>query len=179
MGGFFSLRGDTPKMDEHAEAVQPATSTPAAHIRAEATAAAEAEISTATRKRGRPRKTDGANASDNSALQGKINEAISAQLDQLHDPKLWAPLMAMPAYAAQALTGNKDRWELEKEEKEYLGLAASTAARTMMITNPRALAFTMLAAAVVSVYGPRAVAQFQEMAAKKRESANVQTKTSS
>jgi hypothetical protein len=68
----------------------------------------------------------------------------------------------MPGDVAVAITG-RDYWQISKEERKTLGVTGSAAARTMMITNPRALAFTMLASALFSAYVPRATQALKEM----------------
>lgn len=139
-----------------------AAGTPADHIRGDARQAVEATIATSTTRRGRPRKTATDGAADREALQAEVNRAVVAQLDALHDPKAWEALLCLPADAALTVTGNK-RWNLENRERETLGVTGSAAARTMMITNPRALAFFMLASALFTVYVPRGVAQLKEL----------------
>lgn len=143
---------------------QPNSGGAANHLRAAAAAEANADLA-ARPRRGRPR---GSAASDNAALQAKIDGAIAAQLDALHDPKAWGALLALPGDVGRVITGN-ERWKIDDAERAALGASGSAAARTMMITNPKALAFSMLAASLISVYLPRAVAQIKEMADKKAE----------
>lgn len=99
------------------------------------------------------------------ALQDAIAEKIARQLDELHDPVAWGALLGLPADVALTLTG-KDRWKLAEDERTKLGTTGAAAARTLMITNPRALAFMMAGAALFSVYVPRAVAELNELRAK-------------
>lgn len=172
MGNFFRLgekRGDSdsPNKNETVALGVESAGTPADNLRAEARSAVERDISTATAKRGRPRKDAGNRADDSRALQAEVNQRVIEQLDSLHDPKAWEALLALPADAALTLTGNP-RWNLEKRERETLGVTGSAAARTMMITNPRALAFFMLGSALFATYVPRAVAQLKELREKQQ-----------
>lgn len=111
-----------------------------------------------------------------SALQNEVNAQIASQLEACYDQKLCAALASMPAVVAKALTGNDERWTLEKEESETLGAATSAALRTLMITNPRALAISMAVSAFMMVYAPRAMAQLEEMAKKKKATAEQEKK---
>lgn len=164
MGDFFSLRGNKAKTVEEVPLGVESAGTPAAHISAAARENVERDVSVATAKRGRPRKNAGDSAGNSDDVSRKVNEAVIAQLDALHDPKAWEALLCLPADAALTLTG-KDRWNLKERERETLGVTGSAAARTMMITNPRALAFFMLGSAVFAVYVPRAIAELKEMRA--------------
>lgn len=127
---------------------------------------AKAAAASSPRKRGRPRADGKSSAGDQRALQAQIEGAIASQLDSLHDPEAWGALLALPGDAAHAITG-RDRWEISKDERRTLGVTGSAFARTLMITNPRALAAMMLAASLFSVYGTRALAEVKDMRAKK------------
>jgi hypothetical protein len=128
--------------------------------------AAKTAANLSPRKRGRPR-SDGSDGTRSSRdLQAQIDGAIASQLDALHDPESWGALLALPGDAIQAITG-RERWEIRKDERRTLGLTGSAFARTLMITNPRALAAMMLAAALFSVYGVRAIAEVKELRVKK------------
>lgn len=123
--------------------------------------AAKAAAAASPRKRGRPRADGSASGGDSRALQDQVNAAIASQLDALHDPEAWGALLALPGDAIHAVTG-KERWEVRKDERRTLGVTGSAFARTLMITNPRALAAMMLAAALFSCYGTRALAELKE-----------------
>jgi hypothetical protein len=155
--------------DQHGSASapqpEPHTGGAANHLRADASAEVKADLN-ARPRRGRPRGDSQGSASDKRNVQEEVNRAVIAQLDALHEPRAWAALLGLPADAALAITG-KDRWKLSSEEKETLGVTGSAAARTMMITNPRALAFMMVSAALMTAYLPRCLAELKEMAAKK------------
>ena len=155
----WGKKDDSPRVDEHAQSLgtganasAPVAGTVAAHTVAQARESA-LNLS-ATSKRGRPRKDAGAVQSDQQRVQSALNEEIARQLDAVHDPKAWGALLAAPADVAVTLTG-RDYWEVSKDERETLGATGAMAARTMMITNPKGLAFLMLSAAMFSVYMPR------------------------
>lgn len=119
-----------------------------------------------TRKRGRPSKDTGSIERDNAIIQAEIQK----QLEQCYDPKAWGALLALPADAALALTA-RENWKISKDERDTLGAAGSAAARTMMLTNPRTLAFLMLASALFSVYVPRSIQEFHHQAEKRKNDA--------
>lgn len=139
----------------------PSEGSVSAATRAAAAENAQRALGNSPRKR-RPRGDAGTSGPSNSEIDARINAAIKEQLEIVHAPEQWAALLSMPADAALAYTGNK-RWEIASEERKTLGMTGSAAARTMMITNPKALAFMMLGAALFSVYVPRATAQLKEM----------------
>lgn len=128
--------------------------------------AAKTAADSSPRKRGRPRGDGIAGAGRERALQDQVNTAIASQLDALHDPEAWGALLGLPGDAIFAVTG-RERWEIRKEERRTLGVTGSAFARTLMITNPRALAAMMLAAALLSCYGTRALAEAKEFRDKK------------
>lgn len=169
-GGFkISLGGATQPANNAATIPSGGEATPqpngggaADHLRASATSEVASDLAARPRRRGRPPKDAANGGSDQRALQDQVNSAIVAQLDALHDPKAWGALLGAPADAALALTGN-ERWKISDDERTTLGTTGSAAARTMMITNPRALAFAMLGAGLMSVYLPRMLAQLKEM----------------
>lgn len=130
--------------------------------------AAKAAAALSPRKRGRPREDGSGSERNQRTLQAQIDGAIASQLDALHDPEAWGALLALPGDAIHALTG-RERWELRKEERKTLGVTGSAFARTLMITNPRALAAMMLVAALFSCYGTRALAEVKEMRDKRGE----------
>lgn len=160
----LSLGGDAnapkPSAPPNAGGNQPGGGSAADHLRA----AAAAEVTGDLASRPKRKYTKRANGDDQRALQEKVDSAIIAQLDALHDPKAWGALLSLPADAALAFT-KKEFWKLSEEERATLGASGSAAARTMMITNPRALAFTMAAAAIVGAYMPRLIKQAAEMRA--------------
>lgn len=138
---------------------------------AQSSAAADAARSAAAaspRKRGRPRGDGSVRGSDSRALQAQVNEAIAQQLDALHDPEAWGALCAMPGDAIVAITG-REHWQITKEERKTLGVTGSAFARTLMITNPRALAAMMFASAIFSAYGMRAMREMRDAAERKKQ----------
>jgi len=110
----------------------------------------------AERKRGRPKKDSGSITGD----QQIIDAEIARQLESCYDPKAWGALLSLPADAALSVTG-RENWKLSSDERDTMGAAGSAAARTMMFTNPRSLAFLMLASALFSVYVPRAIQELK------------------
>lgn len=76
-------------------------------------------------------------------------------------------MLCMPADGMLALTG-KERWDFSKKERSTIGLSGSALARTMMITNPRALAAFMFVSVMASAYVPRGLAELKEIAAKRK-----------
>ncbi len=177
MRKLFSFDGAS-SGDEHAsnpgaQNVPTGAGAVASSERTAASEAANAELSMARQaRRGRPRKDSGDRRPTERDLQEAINAQIASQLDGLYAPEAWGALLGLPADAALTWTGNQ-RWKLGEDERKTLGATGSAAARTMMITNPKALAFSMLAATMFAVYVPRAVAQLKELrekeAAKKKE----------
>lgn len=170
-----------PGVDEHAQAMgdvpngpAPNSGTVASHQVEASAAAARAAADVSPRKRGRPRADGGVSGGDSRALQAKIDSAIAAQLDALHDPEAWGALLAMPGDAMVAVTG-RELWEISKDEKKTLGITGSAFARTMMITNPRALAGLMLASALFSAYGMRAIKELRQIAEKKKAEKKTET----
>lgn len=133
---------------------------------AAAAAAAKTAADASPRKRGRPRGDGVSGARTERALQNQIDAAIASQLDALHDPEAWGGLLALPGDAAYTIF-EKERWHIQKDERRTLGVTGSAFARTLMITNPRTLAFLMLGAALFSVYGTRAIAEMKEYRDKK------------
>lgn len=172
IGKIFSWGGDdsaAPRVDEHAsnpgsDASNSVASATASAARSEAIKAAS---SSPRRRRSVASVDAGPSASDTAALQAKVNAAITAQLEHLHNPKQWAMLLGLPAAAARAWTGDKETWTLDNEEKEVLGETGAACAQTFMITNPKALAVTMLSAVLLTVYGPRAIATLEKIKEKK------------
>lgn len=135
---------------------------------ADARAEADSAILTRPRKKRRAGGAAGDGEGDKLSLQARIDAKIEEQLEAVHDEKAWGALLGLPATVARALTAN-DRWKLEKEERDTLGATGSAFSRTMMVTNPRTLAAFMLGSALLTVYMPRAIAQLEEMTAKKKE----------
>lgn len=138
--------------------VQSVASASAAQARGEA----ERELGSPTRRRRRSSSVASDVGVTDRDLQEKVNAAIASQLEALHSPEAWAALGCLPADAALTWTG-KDRWKVSEQERKTVGLTLASAARTFMITNPRALACSMAAAAMVGLYMPRVIAQLKEM----------------
>lgn len=141
--------------------VQPNGGSVASHSSAQAREDAARELGT-PKRRGRPPGATSVKRATDSELAERVNGAIAAQLAQLHSPEAWSALACLPADAARTWTG-AERWKISDEERRTLGLTCSAAAQTFMITNPRALACAMAAAAIIGTYAPRAIAQLQEM----------------
>lgn len=165
MGGFFNWgksEDAAPRVDEHAQNVGADSHSAASNaggVAAHTVSAARENAlnlsASAGARRGRkPKDAQGNSGSDQRALQARIDAQIAAQLDAVHDPKAWGALLAAPGDVAVAITG-REHWEISKDERETLGACGSTAARTLMITNPRSLALLMAASALFAVYMPR------------------------
>jgi hypothetical protein len=176
-GKNFLSGGDAAKpanVDEHAtepgaQSAAPDSGGVSAHAVAAARANAEAQLSQSPRaKRQYKRRDSGTGGDTEQALQNQVNAAIAAQLDTLHDPALWGALLSAPADTARFLTGH-EHWQVQKEERALLGSAGSAAARVMMITNPRMLAFSLAAAAICNVYLPRVLQEARLYAEAKRK----------
>jgi len=160
---FLTRKTETPSVDEHAtnlgadsQTSQSNIGVVASHQVSEAREAAlklSAE-SSQRRKPGRPRKDQSDGGTNRGTVQAKVDAEIIAQLEQVHDPKAWGALLAAPADVALTMTG-RDYWKTSDRERDTLGACGSTAARTLMITNPKSLALLMLAAGMFSVYMPR------------------------
>lgn len=69
-----------------------------------------------------------------------------------------------------AITGRK-HWEISRDERDTLGACGSAAARTMMIHNPKTLAFFMVGAALFSVFVPRMVKEMEHHREQKAKAA--------
>lgn len=164
MLGKFSLDENTVRVDPTPPKDDSGAGSVANATRASASAAATEEIKRAPRRR----RNAPDSQPDPSALQAEVERRVIAQLDELHDPKAWGALLALPANVAQTVTG-KEHWKLGDDETQKLGITGAAAARTMMITNPRTLAFMMLGAALFSVYVPRAVQELKDMRVKQAE----------
>lgn len=105
---------------------------------------------------------EASSTSDDLALQ-KIQQG----LDELFRPEAWEPIMALPGDAMLAFTG-REHWNISREERKTLGTTASTAARFMAIENPKYLAISLCATAIITVYGSRIV---KDLAMRKKENA--------
>jgi hypothetical protein len=174
-----------PRVDEHDPNFQPNT-TPTSgavsdHTRGQARENA-VRLSGEKSKRGRAARGDAGTGSDDSrALQAKVDAEIARQLDALHDPKAWAALCCFPADTALTLTG-RAHWETSSNERATVGATGSALARTLMITNPRALALMMFSASMLSMYMPRVIKEMEHLrgeraAAKKKEEKKPDEKT--
>lgn len=151
---------------------------------ASAASAAAMEAAATARKtrsdKGKPRgpRAQGQDSSGYTPVGGdatmspELRAEITRQVEALYNPKAWGALLAAPADMLLATTGKK-RWDIGEEERATLGACGSTAARCMMIQNPKTLAFLMLGAAISSVYGTRLVQELREYAAEKRKAQNV------
>jgi len=124
-----------------------------------------------TKRRGRPQKAAISGEPDTRAIQAEIEK----QLEGCYDPKAWGALLALPADAALTYTG-REYWKISKDERETLGVTGSAAARTLMVTDPRGLAFLMVASALFSTYVPRAIQEMKHQRAQ-REQKNEPPKT--
>ena len=158
----FRIGGDTPSKEN----VEPNAGAAADHLRVAAAAEVEKDLSQRPRRKYTRRDTGGER--DQRAIQDEVNRAVIAQLDQLHEPRAWSALLSLPGDCALALTG-KDRWKISDDERATLGATGSALARTMMITNPKALAIAMFAGAMMSVYGMRFIGEMEDWRKKKEQ----------
>lgn len=145
----------------------PNTGSPATAAIDSARANAEEQLNLSPRKR-RARRDSTGIQNDSDALRAEVNAVVARQLDALHDPKAWGALLGAPADVAVALTG-RDYWQLTEKERDTLGASGSAAARVMMITNPRSLAFAMLGAAITMVYLPRVIKEARHQRKEQQE----------
>lgn len=186
--GIFDFsweKGAEKKPDEHSQTLGADASVPNASATTQGSVSADqirmaAEnanrlASDAPRRRGRPRKDAGTVAGNQPDLQGKIDAEIARQLDALHDPKQWEALLCFPADTMVTLTGRK-HWDSSQREREVVGATGSALARTLMITNPRALAVMMFSAAMINFYMPRAILELRHMRAQKAPEPKVEDK---
>lgn len=132
-------------------------------------------METSGKRRGRPRKSEESSASDTAAIRAEI---LAQQLEGVYDEKAWGALLTLPGDAAHTFTG-REYWKIGNEERKTLGATGSAAARALMVSDPRALAFLMVASAVFSVYVPRAIQEMrfqrEEQAKKKRGESSVES----
>lgn len=153
----------TPQVDEHAAHPGESGASPmASSLAADSRAQAERELQTSSRRRGRPSKAADASAGDTSRISPALAEEIAKQLEACYDPKVWGALLAAPGDVMLVYTG-RELWKLSNEERATLGATGSAAARTLMIQNPRALAFLMLGSALFSAYVPRAIMEIRAL----------------
>lgn len=163
-----------PAEDEHklnlgadATSAQSASGGVAAHTTSAARENAARLAADAPGRRGRPRKDASPVGGNQRDLQAEVDKAIASQLDALHDPKQWEALLCFPADTALTLTG-RDHWKSSTREREVVGATGSALARTLMITNPRALAAMMCAAAMINFYMPRAMLELKHLRDEKK-----------
>lgn len=149
-----------------AETLDTSAGNPASAAGAAARANAEQQLDLSPRRRRSTRGAATRGGAGERALQEEVNAVLVKQLDQLHDPKAWGALLGAPADVAQALTG-REHWQLSEKERDTLGACGSAAARVMMVTNPKALAFAMLGSALTMVYLPRLIKEARAMRAEK------------
>lgn len=173
--GLFSFGKENATPDEHASSLGTGGA-------AAAPASSESSVSSATRTaaadnaRAQVRKRRGPQASGDGStpavtdreLQERINAQIASQLEALHAPELWQTMLCLPADTMHAFTG-KERWEISSPERKTMGLSGSALARTMMITNPRALAAFMFISVMSTAYIPRLIGELKDIAAKRKE----------
>lgn len=131
-------------------------------------------LETAGKRRGRPRKTADAGASDTKALQAEI---IAQNLEGVYDERAWGALLSLPGDGAHTFTG-REFWKIGSEERKTLGATGSAAARALMITDPRGLAFLMVASSMLAVYVPRAVQELRHQREEREKRERAKTNAS-
>jgi len=172
--GLFSFREKNgAPTDEHASHAgasnsPPDSPTPSNAAITAARLAAETELQTSPRRRGRPPKNAALGGGNQPPVSQELANEIARQLEQCYDPKAWGALLAAPGDVMAVLSARPEKWKVSREERETLGATGSAFARTLMISNPRALAALMLASALFSVYVPRAADELKHRAELKR-----------
>jgi len=121
-------------------------------------------ISSAAQRRRGSQENSTPSGGDSRLLQAEI----AKQLEGCYDPGAWGALLSLPADAAHTYTG-RENWKVSKEERQTLGVTGSAAARTLMVTDPRGLAFLMVASALFSVYVPRAIQEMKHQREQKEK----------
>lgn len=167
MGGFFDF--DSSPNDSVAGTVADVARSAA---RDEATA--RLSDPSPRRRRRRSQENNSAGERDPVDVSAEVRAALIQQIDALHDPRAWGALVAFPGDVMQTITG-KERWKISDKERETLGATSAAAARTFMITNPRALACTMAAFALITVYMPRIIEEIKERNAAQKKPKPVET----
>jgi len=173
MRNFFNWGTDDAQQPAPPLAQDAPSPTGGAPTDAIAAARAKVEQDVTARRRSRSEKNTGSVGSDQQTIQAEI----ARQLEACYEPGAWGALLALPADAALAVTG-RDNWKISKDERHTLGVSGSAAARTLMISNPRSLAFLMLASALFSVYVPRAVQEIKHQQEKRKNDREKDSKSS-
>lgn len=160
---MMGLFGTSEKEPRHDQMGEPA---PLENGRDIPTAEAMAQAQEGLKKRGRGRPKGSGTKSTSGPSPEDAAHQTRVMLDKLFDPKLWGPLIAMPADSMLALTGH-EHWNLSTVERDTLGATASTAAQYLGIENPKTLAISLLLINVAMVYAPRAIKEFSLMKAER------------
>jgi hypothetical protein len=159
--------------DEHATNVGAQNPSPvAATLAVDSAEAAKGELQATQARRGRPRKSAANSEGTVGTLSPVLANEIARQLEQCYDPKVWGALLSAPGDLMLVVSG-REHWKLSNEERATLGACGSAAARTLMITNPRALAFLMLGSALFSAYVPRAIVELRALQSEKKQKENI------
>lgn len=156
---FFSwaMPPEIPKSDNKVLENSGSVSTAAAD---EARAEAQRELQSPARRKRGPQKTATPSSGNPQSISPELAAEIHKQMEACYDPRAWAALLTLPGEVALAVTGHK-HWKIEDEERETLGATGSAFARTLMLTNPRALAGLMLGSALFAVFVPRALEEIK------------------
>jgi len=105
------------------------------------------------------------NAVQPSPLPGSAGEgspgSLAAELKKVYTPQEIMELVKLPAETMYALTKN-DRWILGKEETEILAEKTAKGLSLIMEIEPKWFILLSMSAAWMTVYGTRAVAEFQD-----------------
>ena len=160
---MMSLFGTSEKEPRHDQMAEQA---PLENGRDIPTAEALAQAQEGLKKRGRGRPKGSGSKSTSGPSPEDAAHQTRVMLDKLFDPKLWGPLIAMPADSMLALTGH-EHWNLSQVERDTLGATASTAAQYLGIENPKTLAVSLLLVNLAMVYAPRAIKEFSIMKAER------------
>lgn len=86
----------------------------------------------------------------------KQAKELQKALDNLYKPENFAPLMRAPADIMLAITGD-DIWNIGDKEMAVLSASAANTARYFLEANPKWIALTIFASAIMTSYGSRTV----------------------
>ena len=94
--------------------------------------------------------------------------ALAAELKKVYTPEEILELVKLPADTMYALTRN-ERWILGKEETEILAAKTAKGLSLIMEIEPKWFILLSMVASWGTVYGTRAVAEYQDHQSKKKK----------
>lgn len=86
----------------------------------------------------------------------KQNKELQKALDNLYKPENFAPLMRAPADIMLAITGD-ELWDIKEKEMAVLSASAANTARYFLAADPKWIALTIFASAIMTSYGSRTI----------------------